>query len=55
MKLEQRGWPQNKLSAIVNTANDRVTGEVKKLSGQLYNVEFATFEAVKDPTKASKP
>jgi branched-chain amino acid transport system substrate-binding protein len=25
--------------------------EVKKLDGQLYNVEFATFEAVKDPTK----
>jgi branched-chain amino acid transport system substrate-binding protein len=28
--------------------------EVKKVNGELYNVEFATFEAVKDPGKAKK-
>jgi branched-chain amino acid transport system substrate-binding protein len=28
--------------------------EVKKVDGKLYNVEFATFEAVKDPVKAQK-
>jgi branched-chain amino acid transport system substrate-binding protein len=28
--------------------------KVEKVNGQLYNVEFATFEAVKDPGKAKK-
>jgi branched-chain amino acid transport system substrate-binding protein len=28
--------------------------KVEKLNGGLYNVEFATFEAVKDPLKAAK-
>jgi branched-chain amino acid transport system substrate-binding protein len=28
--------------------------KVEKKNGELYNVEFATFEAVKDPSKASK-
>jgi branched-chain amino acid transport system substrate-binding protein len=28
---------------------------VERLNGQLYNVEFATVEAVKDPMKAAKP
>jgi len=28
--------------------------KVEKKNGELYNVEFATFEAVKDPVKASK-
>jgi branched-chain amino acid transport system substrate-binding protein len=28
--------------------------KVEKKDGQLYNVEFATFEAVKDPVKAAK-
>jgi branched-chain amino acid transport system substrate-binding protein len=28
--------------------------KVEKKSGELYNVEFATFEAVKDPSKASE-
>jgi branched-chain amino acid transport system substrate-binding protein len=28
--------------------------EVKKVDGELYNVEFATFEAIKDPIKAAK-
>ena len=28
--------------------------EVKKVGGELHNVEFATFEAVKDPVKAAK-
>src|SRR5262245_39871198 len=28
--------------------------KVEKVNGQLYNVEFATFEAVKDPVKAAK-
>jgi branched-chain amino acid transport system substrate-binding protein len=27
---------------------------VEKVSGELYNVEFATFEGVKDPVKAAK-
>ena len=27
--------------------------KVEKKNGQLYNVEFATFEAVKDPVKAA--
>jgi len=26
-------------------------GKVEKVDGELYNVEFATFEAVKDPLK----
>ena len=28
--------------------------EVKKVDGELYNVEFATFDAVKDPGKTKK-
>jgi branched-chain amino acid transport system substrate-binding protein len=28
--------------------------KVERVDGQLYNVEFATFEAVKDPGKAPK-
>jgi len=28
--------------------------KVEKVNGQLYNVEFATFEAVKDPVKEAK-
>ncbi len=28
--------------------------KVEKMNGELYNVEFATFEAVKDPGKAAK-
>ena len=28
--------------------------KVKKVDGELYNIEFATFEAVKDPGKTSK-
>jgi branched-chain amino acid transport system substrate-binding protein len=28
--------------------------KVEKMDGELYNVEFATFEAVKDPGKKSK-
>jgi branched-chain amino acid transport system substrate-binding protein len=28
--------------------------KVEKVDGELYNVEFATFEAVKDPVKAAK-
>ena len=28
--------------------------KVEKVNGQLYNQEFATFEAVKDPVKAAK-
>jgi hypothetical protein len=27
---------------------------VEKVGGELYNVEFATFNAVKDPVKAEK-
>jgi branched-chain amino acid transport system substrate-binding protein len=29
-------------------------GKVEKVGGELYNVEFATFEAVKDPLKMKK-
>jgi len=28
--------------------------KVEKVGNELYNVEFATFEAVKDPAKAAK-
>jgi branched-chain amino acid transport system substrate-binding protein len=28
--------------------------KVEKVSGELYNIEFATFEAIKDPVKAAK-
>jgi branched-chain amino acid transport system substrate-binding protein len=28
--------------------------KVEKVDGKLYNVEFATFENVKDPVKAAK-
>ncbi|MBA4334793.1 MAG: ABC transporter substrate-binding protein, partial [Methylobacterium sp.] len=28
--------------------------KVEKVDGQLYNVEFSTFEAVPDPVKAAK-
>jgi branched-chain amino acid transport system substrate-binding protein len=28
--------------------------KVQKVDGELYNVEFATFESVKDPVKAAK-
>ena len=33
---------------------DEYIRKVEKKNGQLYNVEFATFEAVKDPVKAAK-
>jgi branched-chain amino acid transport system substrate-binding protein len=29
-------------------------GKVEKVGGELYNVEFATFDAVKDPLKMKK-
>jgi branched-chain amino acid transport system substrate-binding protein len=29
-------------------------GKVQKVDGELYNVEFATFDAVKDPLKMKK-
>jgi branched-chain amino acid transport system substrate-binding protein len=29
--------------------------KVEKKNGQLYNVEFATYPAVKDPVKAAEP
>src|SRR5881227_71174 len=29
-------------------------GKIQKVDGELYNVEFATFDAVKDPVKAAK-
>jgi branched-chain amino acid transport system substrate-binding protein len=29
-------------------------GKVEKVNGQLYTVQFATFDAVKDPLKAKK-
>ena len=44
-------------------STDRATGEViqnvyirkvEKVNGELYNVEFATFENVKDPGKEKK-
>jgi branched-chain amino acid transport system substrate-binding protein len=28
--------------------------KVERVGGELYNMEFATFEAVKDPVKAQK-
>jgi branched-chain amino acid transport system substrate-binding protein len=28
--------------------------KVEKKAGELYNVEFATFEGIKDPVKAAK-
>jgi branched-chain amino acid transport system substrate-binding protein len=28
--------------------------KVEKKNGELFNVEFATFEAIKDPVKAAK-
>ena len=32
----------------------RARTEVEKVQGELYNVEFATFDAVKDPLKMKK-
>ncbi|MEA2945894.1 MAG: branched-chain amino acid transport system substrate-binding protein, partial [Alphaproteobacteria bacterium] len=29
-------------------------GKIEKVQGELYNVQFATFDAVKDPLKAKK-
>ena len=29
-------------------------GKIQKVDGELYNVEFATFDAVKDPLKMKK-
>ena len=29
-------------------------GKVEKVNGQLYTIQFATFEAVKDPLKMKK-
>ena len=29
-------------------------GKIEKVDGELYNVEFATFDAVKDPLKMKK-
>ena len=28
--------------------------KVEKVNGELYNIEFETYEAVKDPVKAAK-
>jgi branched-chain amino acid transport system substrate-binding protein len=29
-------------------------GKVERVNGELYNIQFATFEAVKDPLKMKK-
>ena len=57
MKGAKNESPRGPISIDANTRDiiqNVYVRKVEKVGGELYNVEFATFEAVKDPWKESK-
>ena len=54
MKWESPRGPMSIDPETRDVIHNEYIRKVEKVGGQLYNVEFATFEAVKDPVKAAK-
>ncbi|MBI3373412.1 MAG: ABC transporter substrate-binding protein [Betaproteobacteria bacterium] len=54
MKWESPRGPMSIDPETRDVIHNEYVRKVEKVGGQLYNVEFATFEAVKDPVKAQK-
>ena len=54
MKWESPRGPMSIDPETRDVVHNEYIRKVEKVNGQLYNVEFATFEAVKDPMKAAK-
>ena len=54
MKWESPRGPISIDPATRDIVQNIYVSKVEKVDGELYNVEFATFEAVKDPVKAAK-
>jgi branched-chain amino acid transport system substrate-binding protein len=54
MKWESPRGPMSIDPETRDVIHNEYIRKVEKVNGELYNVEFATVEAVKDPTKAAK-
>jgi branched-chain amino acid transport system substrate-binding protein len=54
MKWESPRGPMSVDPETRDVVHNEYIRKVERVDGQLYNVEFATVEAVKDPTKAAK-
>ena len=54
MKWESPRGPMSIDPETRDVIHNEYVRKVEKVGGQMYNVEFATFEAVKDPVKAQK-
>jgi hypothetical protein len=54
MKWESPRGPMSIDPETCDVVHNEYIRKVERANGQLYNVEFATVEAVKDPTKAAK-
>ena len=54
MKWESPRGPMSIDPETRDVVHNEYIRKVERVNGQLYNVEFATVEAVKDPTKAAK-
>jgi branched-chain amino acid transport system substrate-binding protein len=54
MKWESPRGPMSIDSETRDVVHDEYIRKVERVSGQLYNVEFATVEAVKDPVREAK-
>ncbi|MGC2517782.1 MAG: ABC transporter substrate-binding protein [Burkholderiales bacterium] len=54
MKWESPRGPMSIDPETRDVIHNEYIRKVEKVGGELYNVEFATFEAVKDPVKAEK-
>ena len=54
MKWESPRGPMSIDPETRDVIHNEYVRKVEKVGGQLYNVEFATFEAIKDPVKAQK-
>jgi branched-chain amino acid transport system substrate-binding protein len=54
MKWESPRGPMSIDAETRDVIHNEYVRKVEKVGGQLYNMEFATFEAIKDPVKAAK-
>ena len=54
MKWESPRGPMSIDPETRDVVHNEYIRKVEKVNGALYNVEFATFEAVKDPLKAQR-
>jgi branched-chain amino acid transport system substrate-binding protein len=54
MKWESPRGPMSIDPETRDVVQNVYVSKVEKVDGELYNVEFATFEAIKDPVKAAK-